>query len=366
MINTRLQIGHVFIQNNIGGCETCARSVIKTSSGVDHHVLFFSEKGGADELFAPWSHSITHHPIHRWNFIGFSKLANQWAKDKKLDGAILWHGLNALPPLMHGLAQAKIPTLIHGGNPHIRTDRWQEVKFNLLEKAFPIQQLPAYFCCSAYVAKSFQYSSYLKRFRTKVVYNGVTIEACDESKFPKTSNAITLGMTARLDQGKDHDTLLKAFALIAKEHPETKLEVLGDGPLRNTLEDLAKALGISHQVTFWGAQLKIAPIMQNWDVFVYSTTQYEGFGNSLAEAMWLGLPCLVTDVGPIPEVTGGSDQAIIAKAHDPESLAAGMRKLITHSELRSQLGAAAQSYAKEHYDPTPYAHKVLSLFQQID
>ncbi len=110
-----------------------------------------------------------------------------------------------------------------------------------------------------------------------------------------------IGMTARLSRIKDHATLLRAFALVAKQFPNVRLELAGDGTLRPSLESLCQELQVGDRTTFLGDIRDVYGAMSGWDLFAYATTEREGLGNAVSEAMAFGLPCIVTDVGPMKE-----------------------------------------------------------------
>lgn len=101
---------------------------------------------------------------------------------------------------------------------------------------------------------------------------------------------------SRLTPEKDLSLALKAFAYVLKKKPDSKMVIVGDGPLRRVLEDEARQLGVLSAVTFTGAQGDVIPYYMDADVYV-STSHYEGYGLSLMEAAVCGLPIVSTDAG---------------------------------------------------------------------
>lgn len=116
----------------------------------------------------------------------------------------------------------------------------------------------------------------------------------------------------RMVQAKGHWHLLKIFAEFVHERPNSKLVILGDGPLRMELEILAERLSISHCVKFVGFVSDPIPFYQDADVFVM-TSLWEGFGNVITEAMACGTPVISTNCP-------GGPQEII----DPENSRKGV------------------------------------------
>ncbi|MBS0644283.1 MAG: glycosyltransferase [Acetobacteraceae bacterium] len=130
----------------------------------------------------------------------------------------------------------------------------------------------------------------------------------------------------RLVAHKDHDTLLRAFALYRKRR-DGRLMVLGSGPLRERLEELARELGLSDAVHFLGYQPDILPYVRRADAFVLSSV-CEGFGNVLVEAMGCGTPVISTRCAHGPaEILAGGTYGVLVEPGSAESLAAGLDQI---------------------------------------
>ncbi|MBG6225749.1 CDP-glycerol glycerophosphotransferase [Arthrobacter sp. CAN_A2] len=116
----------------------------------------------------------------------------------------------------------------------------------------------------------------------------------------------TLFVTAgRLSPEKDHAKLLDSFAALSREYPQVKLIILGDGPLENRLKRQIDQLGLTTTVLLAGLRLNPFPIVQRSDCFVFSSN-YEGQGIAVLEALILQVPVISTDVvGPRSILQGG-------------------------------------------------------------
>jgi glycosyltransferase involved in cell wall biosynthesis len=101
----------------------------------------------------------------------------------------------------------------------------------------------------------------------------------------------------RLVPQKDFGTLLNAFAQVLRARP-AQLVLLGEGPLRETLQGLAQSLGITQNVEFVGHSTAVAKWMTEADVFVLSS-RWEGFPNVLLEALAAGCPVVATDCSDV-------------------------------------------------------------------
>jgi glycosyltransferase involved in cell wall biosynthesis len=125
------------------------------------------------------------------------------------------------------------------------------------------------------------------------VYNG--LETKSQRRLPKRQGNKKIIITiARLVEQKDHDNLIKAFALLLKKMPKTELWILSNGPKRQELEILVGKLGMEKKIIFWGWVCDIKPFLAKSDLFVLSSKR-EGFAYSLLEAMRMGIPVISTD-----------------------------------------------------------------------
>jgi glycosyltransferase involved in cell wall biosynthesis len=284
-----------------------------------------------------------------------------YAREYLPAGVICWHGLPRLPQILYGLRGAGVPTVVHAGNPATSMPRWVDWKFLLLGALYPASRLPTYVCCSRYVSDSLAASRYLRRFPRAVVPNGVNVAGPEGRRRPRpgSDERFTVGMVARLDAIKDHRTLLAAFALLRKRVPHARLSLAGDGPAGHALREFARELGVLSSVDFLGTVADVTAAMAEWDVFAYATTEREGFGNSLAEAMMFGLPCVATDIGPIGELCG--DAAILASPRNPAALAEALERLVSDPVLRSHVALSGRERAVREFHPEVFAQRYADI-----
>jgi glycosyltransferase involved in cell wall biosynthesis len=148
----------------------------------------------------------------------------------------------------------------------------------------------------------------------------------------------------RLVPQKGYPVLLRALARVREQVP-ARLQILGEGPLRAELGELAASLGVDDAVAFEGFQADPAAWMGAADVFVLSS-QYEGFGNVIVEAMAAGAPVVATDCPYGPgEILEGGRHGILVPPGDPEALAAALLRVLGDPALRERLRAAGAARA---------------------
>jgi glycosyltransferase involved in cell wall biosynthesis len=167
---------------------------------------------------------------------------------------------------------------------------------------------------------------------------------------------VTMG---RLVPEKGQADLLSATALLGERRP-CNLLILGEGEERERLQAAAGELGLGERVAFGGFLPNPFGVLAQADVFV-SPSHTESFGNTLIEAMALGVPVVSTraPVGPEWIVDDGST-GLLAAPHDPADLARKVERVLGDAELRSRLAAGGREAARA-YD----AERVVAGYEQL-
>jgi len=167
-------------------------------------------------------------------------------------------------------------------------------------------------------------------------FNGLTL--------PDTFNIVSIG---RLEREKRFDLLLKAFASLPSQEM-CHLTIVGEGGLRDQLTKLAENPGILPRVSFPGVIRNPWSSLKNAGLFVLSS-EYEGFGLVLAEAMACGLPVISFDcpVGPSDIIKHGVDGVLVPPLNEV-ALSTAMERLINDESERKRLGANARKSAERY------------------
>lgn len=148
-----------------------------------------------------------------------------------------------------------------------------------------------------------------------------------------------------LKDQKNHPLLLDAFARLAR--PDARLMLLGQGENEGMLRDLAAELRIADRVIFAGFHADPSPFYATADLFVLSS-DYEGFGNVIVEALSFGLPLVATDCpsGPAEILENGRWGRLVAVG-DADALSCAMDAAISAPVDRVSLKARATDFAPE-------------------
>lgn len=173
--------------------------------------------------------------------------------------------------------------------------------------------------------------------------------------------AFAIGMVARLSPVKNHILLLRAVAqLDARFH----LVVVGDGPLRMQLEELARRLQIASRVHFAGEVISVHNLHQYFDASVLCSLS-EGFPNSVIEAMAAGRPVVATPVGGIPDAVVDGVTGLFVPSDDPAKLVEALRMLEANPSLRRRLGEAGRDAARSNFRRSIVIAKLSELYETL-
>jgi glycosyltransferase involved in cell wall biosynthesis len=192
--------------------------------------------------------------------------------------------------------------------------------------------------------------------RIEVIENGIQIDgygpAADKAAL-KRSLALDPGRryivhVARHHPVKDQPTLIRGFATAAADLPDVDLVLVGDGPLRQDLEDLARSLGVAGRVKFVGIRSNVPDWLAAADAFALTSVS-EAASLTLLEAMATGLPVVVTAVGGNPEIVRDGVDGLYVPRGDAAALSAAFRRLFTDPALAARLGTAGRTRARDCY-----------------
>lgn len=202
-------------------------------------------------------------------------------------------------------------------------------------------------CVDQKVRDVFRQGYFFPDSKLGVVENGADLGRFLALPRRTTGETVTFGNIGRLDPVKGHDILLKAIALLRREHLHVRLRILGDGDLQSDLRALAQRLSITDAVSFEGFSLDTPAFLANTDVYVISSLS-EGLPLTLLEAMAAGVPVVATAVGGIPKVIDKAKCGWVCPPNNPEALADAMRQALLAPDLAT-IGARGRAATKKSF-----------------
>jgi glycosyltransferase involved in cell wall biosynthesis len=197
------------------------------------------------------------------------------------------------------------------------------------------------------------------RGRTEIIYNGVALERFMPNANPQPRERVRLqlrigeqefviGTVGAMRPEKAQADLILAVAALAVRGVRVRALVVGDGELRTHLESLARAQGIAERVIFAGRQADVRPFLQAMDAFA-QTSLSETFSNAALEAMAMGVPVILSDVGGTREMIVPGESGLLFAPGAIAELASHVQHLIESPPARARLGAAARSRVETHF-----------------
>jgi len=174
--------------------------------------------------------------------------------------------------------------------------------------------------------------------RLITIHNGMAGAAAPRAV--RNDGSVHLIMVARFQPQKDHGTLLAALQQL--EGLPWTLHLVGDGPDLARWQTWVAAQGWNDRVVFHGLSLQVPSLLAQADIFVLAT-RWEGFPNSILEAMRAGLPVVASNVGGVSEAVVPQQTGLLVPPENPEVLAQALATLIADRQLRLTWGAAGKA-----------------------
>ncbi len=196
-------------------------------------------------------------------------------------------------------------------------------------------------------------ASGLPAARMRVIPCGVDVESFQPGADRDPHLVLAVG---RLVEKKAPHLVVAAFAKAAVNHGSARLEIIGDGPLRETCRRAAERSGIANRIVLLGAQRHdvVRRKMAQAAVFVqHSVTaangETEGLPVGILEAMASGLPVVATRHAGIPEAVVEGVSGLLVAEHDIDGMARALDRLLDDESWRAALGAAGRARACERF-----------------
>lgn len=174
-----------------------------------------------------------------------------------------------------------------------------------------------------------------------------------------------LGIVATLRSWKGHLYLVEAFARLAGADAALRLVIVGEGPMRPSIEQKIEELGLAPKVTLAGRQDAVEPWFQALDVFCLPSYANEGVPQAIVQAMLCGLPVVTTPVGSILEAVTDQETALLAAPRDAGVLATAIRRLLDDPALAERLGRQARAKAEQKFGRDAMIERMEAVFQEV-
>ena len=169
-------------------------------------------------------------------------------------------------------------------------------------------------------------------------------------------------MVARFAAQKDHATLFRALANLTDL--DWTLDLVGAGPLEESVRALAGSLGLSERVRFLGMREDVPELIAGSQLYLL-ISHWEGFPRIILEALRGGLPVVASDVGGVREAVIDGETGFVVPENDDVLLADRLKQLIEDAGLRAAMGRAARDHYEAHFTFDRLAGETLVLYETV-
>jgi glycosyltransferase involved in cell wall biosynthesis/protein-tyrosine-phosphatase len=176
-------------------------------------------------------------------------------------------------------------------------------------------------------------------------------------------HAPVVSIVGRLSAEKGHEDFLTAAVAVLAVLPDTRFLIVGDGPLRDALQQRIDALQLGERVILTGRRSDLAELYGLTDVLAISSYT-EGIPNVLLEAFAYGRPAVATAVGGVPEVLEDGRTGYLVPPGEPQHLASRLIALLQNADLRHEMGRAARCAVEERFSFVERTRALQRLYEQ--
>jgi len=173
-----------------------------------------------------------------------------------------------------------------------------------------------------------------------------------------------VGMCAVFRPEKNHLQLVEAIAKLRARGIPARALLIGDGPMRPAIESRARDLGVAADVVIAGFHQDVRPLLAASDVVALPSTSVETFSLAALEAMALGRPVVLSDIGGAAEMVRPEENGFLFPAHDTPALVSSLAAL-AEPAARERMGAAARTTVEARFSERAMVDRYEGLLQQL-
>jgi glycosyltransferase involved in cell wall biosynthesis len=198
--------------------------------------------------------------------------------------------------------------------------------------------------------------------RLRVIHPGADAPPAARERHPDP----TLVTVAHLEPHKNQASVIRALAALAGRYPRLRYELIGKGPDREALEELARSLGVADRVSFRGAMAHDTALAELGRCHVHVMPSiHDAFGVAHVEAMAAGLPTIGGQGTGAEDIAGAGEGMVLVPPGDLAALARTIERLLADEPERNRLGEAARQTAAEHFSWSRNADETLALYREL-
>ena len=358
------------------GCPILALNLIEELKKKKFNILLLTFKDTNNELLYEFKKSNIEVVSYKLSSSGFYRyfkiLFFTYILSKKFNPSSIlcfpfgWHCFVAIGAKLAGVKNL----CTHAGNLAPKTNEINYLKFKLLIKVGNLLTNKI-ICCSKYIEESIIKNFKIKNSKSTLIYN-----CYDQQKFKFISNLkikskirnqkkINIGMVGRLEAHKDQKSLIKAIRILKSRNINANLFLVGDGLLYPVLLNITKKLSLTKQVKFLGARNDVEKLLNKFDIFVFSTTNDEGFGIAMVEAMGKGLPIIASDVGACREILQNGKYGTLVTPNSDTAIANSIENILLNIDEEIKKRNSTHRYVIKNFSKKRMAENYINALELI-
>ncbi|WP_075267565.1 MULTISPECIES: glycosyltransferase family 4 protein [unclassified Marinobacter] len=224
------------------------------------------------------------------------------------------------------------------------------------------------FCVSEYTKKKFVNNYGAFRHNVSVVYNAINQSEFGEYRDKYSTRSfsgdklIRLVTVSALIPDKGIQYLIEACSQLSSRSIDYQLHIIGEGPYRKNLEELVKIYGINEEVHFLGSRNDVPNLLMNGDIMIVPSIWQEAFGFTILEAMSIGVPLIVTNVGAIPELVENNFNGLVVEKESADQISEAVIKLTESPKLRKNFSDRGISISNTRFSIDNQCEKLIFLY----
>ncbi len=365
----KINLMHLTFSLDIGGLENLVLNLLKT---LDPNRYCLRVCSLTDKTALAGEFEQCGIPVHRLNkrngidpFLLFS--LGRLVKRHQVD---ILHTHNS-GPFFYGFLAGKLAGL--AGLVHTEHSRLEQ-NHQLLSKTYSLFSKGIYKIISDSIAVTnhLVHVQGISKEKVVTIYNGIDTDLYSKSvcnlglleEIGIKPGSRVIGTVGRLEEPKDYVTLFAAFSKVCQRIPNLYWVIVGDGSLRSSLTERARAFNLLDKIVFLGSRRDVHRILPLFDLFVLSSKS-EGLPLSILEAMAASVPVIATSVGGIPEMIRDRENGLLVQPADVAALETCMADLLRNAEQAKSLSEAAFKTVVDTFSLKAMTHQYDAVYRSL-
>lgn len=204
---------------------------------------------------------------------------------------------------------------------------------------------------------------------TEYIQNGVDLKEVESARLSKAQSAIesksrTIGFIGQMIERKNIVDLLDVFEILWNEDKSLKLILVGDGPVRASLENYASTLSSKDHIQFLGFRQDRLELLHSLRLFLMTSIS-EGIPRCMMESMAMGIPMAAYDIAGVDQLIKKDITGVLAPLGDKEELARQCSRIINDDAFATTVSNAALDFVNQNFAASRMAKEYTALFNKL-